>query len=149
MDALILCGIVSLCGRGKKTIEKEKQFSEHHFSFLLSSVAEGLFSQSPPPSSSSLFTPSDPASWTLHMTFAKTIWKAWGSSRRENDCVVRSLEWRDCNSHRVCVCVCASPCWDWSLTTVLTWGLRCEWSGSGGSDSPHWASYILQWGHHH
>lgn len=107
MDALILCGIVSLCGEGgkKNRKEKEKLFSEHHFSFLLSFVAEGLFSPSPPPSSSSPFTPSGPASWTLHLTFAKTIWKAWGSSRRENDCVVRSLEWRDCNSHPEWVCV--------------------------------------------
>lgn len=105
MDALILCGIVLLCGsEGKKhkgERERETVFrAPLQPSFLICGQRVVL-----PPPPSSPFTPSDPASWTLQLTFAKTIWKAWGSSRRENDCVVRSLEWRDCNSHPVSICV--------------------------------------------
>lgn len=101
-----MCAIVSLCGsRGGK---KHKGESKTIFraplqsSFLICGRRVG---PPQPPTPSSPFTPSDPASWTLHLTFAKTIWKAWGSSRRENDCVVRSLQWSDCNSHPVSMCV--------------------------------------------
>ncbi len=153
MDALILCGIVSLCGEGEKTERRKKNCFQSTTSAFFSHLWPKGYSPHPlpPPHRPHLHRQALQAEhciWPLQKQFGKredpvgvkmTVWlEAWSG-----ETVTPTL------SECVCVCVCVSPCWDWGLTTVLTWGLRCEWSGSGGSESPHWASYILQRGHHH